>query len=208
MKIELQRNSWFNSDVFSFFVDDHYCEAVNDIVKKDCDEWASGLKNVKAKTCNWNGLRYPVIKELSDFACEKVLPSIGKSQNFKWNNWTAREAWINFYQKNDQAVPHHHYFADFCGVLITKTKESNLKFINPLEIHGYFKEFMTEESIHKINEKKGLFIFFPSYIYHKVEECTEDRISVAFNFLNESDQIKKEADEFQDSLKQHGNRLS
>jgi len=196
MNIELQRTPWFTTEVFSFFVDEHYCDAVNDIVAKDSDDWQSGLKNVKAKTSNWDGLRYPVIKELANFASEKVLPSIGETKNFKHNNWITREAWINFYEKDNQAIPHHHFFSDFCGILITKTKESNLKFISPLMVHGYFKEFMNADSIQRINEKKGLFIFFPSYLFHQVEECKEERISVAFNFEAQDDKTKKQQDDF------------
>ena len=47
------------------------------------------------------------------------------------------------------------------------------------------KPFETDNLIEKINEKKGLFIFFPSYIYHSVSRCEKDRVSVAFNFVNQ-----------------------
>ena len=37
----------------------------------------------------------------------------------------------------------------------------------------------------QINEIKGRLILFPSYLYHKVTDCENDRISVAFNFSND-----------------------
>ena len=36
----------------------------------------------------------------------------------------------------------------------------------------------------KINERKGTLILFPAYLYHEVMDCDEERITVAFNFIN------------------------
>ena len=70
-------------------------------------------------------------------------------------------------------------------ILITKTNEESLKFYSPNYIHNYKKPFEQINSIEKIKEKKGLFIFFPSCLFHSVDVCKDDRISVAFNFLNQ-----------------------
>jgi len=182
--IEIQRNSWFETDIFSFFMDEKYCDQINDIVEKEKSSWKKGLQNVKAKTSGWNGLRFPVIQEISNFLTKKILPSIGEAKNFQRNNWETMEAWINYYQKGDSTEPHHHFFSAYCAILITKTNESKLKFINPLEMHGYYKSFYDKKRDEKINEKKGLCILFPSYAFHAVEQCSDDRISVAFNFDN------------------------
>lgn len=34
-----------------------------------------------------------------------------------------------------------------------------------------------------INEKEGMFIFFPSWLFHGVNVCKSDRTTVAFNFV-------------------------
>jgi len=188
MNLEINKTSWFSTDVFSTVLDKVYCDEINSIVEKEQDQWKKGLANIKAKTSDWNGLRYPIIKEVADFACNKLLPTIGETKKWKFNNWVTAEAWINFYQKGDVANLHQHFFSDYCGVLITKTSASTLKFVTPLFMHGYYKEkFETQNYGELIKEREGLFILFPSYLLHEVSECQSDRISVAFNFMNKND---------------------
>ena len=185
MNLELNKNSWFQTEVFSTVLDKVYCDKINSIVEKEQDQWEKNLDNIKAKTSGWNGLRYPIVKEIADFACNKLLPTIGETKKWKYNNWETKEAWINFYQKGDLAKLHNHFFADYCGIFITKTEASTLRFVTPLSLHGYYKDaFETEKYAELITEREGLFILFPSYLVHEVSECQSDRISVAFNFIN------------------------
>jgi len=188
MNLELNKTSWFSTDVFSTVLDKAYCDEINSIVEKDHDQWKTNLQNVKAKTSGWNGLRYPIVQEVADFACNKLLPTIGETKKWKFNNWETKEAWINFYQKGDVANLHQHFFSDYCGIFITKTSASTLKFVTPLFMHGYYKEkFETQNYGELITEREGLFILFPSYLLHEVAECQSGRISVAFNFENHLD---------------------
>jgi hypothetical protein len=184
MNLELNKTSWFSTDIFSTVLEKAYCDEINSIVEKEQDQWKKGLANIKAKTSDWNGLRYPIVKEVADFACNKLLPTIGETKKWKHNNWETKEAWINFYQKGDVANLHNHFFAHYCGIFITKTNASTLRFVTPLALHGYYKKFETEKYAELITEKEGLFILFPSYLLHEVYECQSNRISVAFNFEN------------------------
>ena len=170
---------------FFFFVEENICDEINKIVDDENHLWNKGLLNVNAKTSNWDGLRYSPIKKLTELCVSDVLPYISKINNFSYSNWYTESAWINFYQTGDNSTIHHHFFNDFCAILITKCSENCLKFYSPMHIHGYKKPFETDNLIEKINEKKGLFIFFPSYIYHSVSRCEKDRVSVAFNFVNQ-----------------------
>tara|TARA_R110000772_G_scaffold124374_1_gene230951 strand:+ start:69 stop:656 length:588 start_codon:yes stop_codon:yes gene_type:complete len=186
MNLEIHKSSWFSSDVFSTVLDKAYCDEINSIVEKEQDQWKKGLKSIKAKTSGFDGLRYPIVQEVANFACSKLLPAIGETKKWKYNKWETNEAWINFYQKGDSANLHQHFFSDYCGIFITKSSASTLRFVTPLSIHGYYKsKFETEKYAELIKEKEGLFILFPSYLFHEVSECQSGRISVAFNFEND-----------------------
>ena len=182
---EINKTSLFPTNVFFTLLDKKYCDEINSIVENEQNHWKNNLKNVKAKTSGWNGLRYPVVQDIANFACSELLTPIGEKEKWKLNNWTTKEAWINFYQKGDSAVLHQHFFADYCGIFITKTNASALQLVTPLSVHGYYKErFENTNYAESITEKEGLFVLFPSYLLHGVSECQSDRISVAFNFEN------------------------
>jgi len=187
MNLEINKSNWFSTKVFSTVLDKAYCDEINSIVEKEQDQWKKNLQNIKAKTSGWYGLRYPIVQEISNFACDKLLPTIGETEKWKYNTWKTESAWINFYQKGDAADLHNHFFSDYCGVFITKTSASNLKFVTPLSMHGYYKKFESTNYAELITERKGLFILFPSYLFHEVSDCQSDRISVAFNFMNKDD---------------------
>lgn len=177
---------WFPINVFHTKVDDEICDKLIEKVMIDKDTWKKGLKNVHAKTTGWNCLgKYKELDEINFLITQTLLPKIGESQNWKYNNWSTREAWINFYEKGDFAQIHCHGGSDFCAVLILKPGEGNLLFHRRQHIESESRPFeqVTDE---RINEKKGTLIFFPSYLYHSVTESKSDRVSVAFNFTNEA----------------------
>jgi len=185
MNLEISKINWFPTEVYSCVLDEEYYLPINNLVEEEKNNWNKNLSNVQAKTSGWDGLKYKPVQDLSDFAINKILPSIGELSKWKNNNWITRQAWINFYQKGDTTKMHNHFFVDFCAVLITKTTESSLRFVNPLAVHSYYKtRFETQNFSEIVSERNGLFIFFPSYLMHEVIECQSDRISVAFNFEN------------------------
>ena len=185
MNLKINKVSFFPVNVFECTIDESYCDSVIELVEKEKLSWGKDLKNVKALTTGWNGLRYSILQDIGNFACSSILPAIGNSQQWQYNNWYTKEAWINFYQKKDYATPHCHYYADFCAVLIVREGQGNLNFCNIIDGFQIKKPFELETH-EKIIEKKGSFIFFPSWLYHYVSEVEKDRITVAFNFANEA----------------------
>lgn len=182
----IETNLWFADQIFSTKIDESFCDLLIEKINIDKNKWKKGLKNVRALTTGWDGLnKYNELKEISTLCCKTLLPTIGQSMNWQYNNWTTNSAWINFYQKGDSTDLHNHRGSDFCGVLILKPGEGNLLFHDSKFIENKQKAFEQIED-QRINEKKGTLILFPSYSYHSVTECKNDRISVAFNFLNES----------------------
>tara|TARA_R100001440_G_C2520614_1_gene118820 strand:- start:7 stop:597 length:591 start_codon:yes stop_codon:yes gene_type:complete len=182
---KVEKTNWFPTEVYSTKIDDSICDNILKDIEHDKNQWEKGLRYVDAKTTGWNGLkRYQVIRDLSDFISKKVLPEIGKTKQWKYNNWYAHEAWINFYEKKDKAHLHFHAIADYSAVLIVQPGKGNLVFAKTEDVQGLSKKF--EEQINqRINEEKGTLILFPSWLYHAVEDCEIDRITVAFNFTNE-----------------------
>tara|TARA_Y100000114_G_scaffold74195_1_gene68028 strand:+ start:5123 stop:5686 length:564 start_codon:yes stop_codon:yes gene_type:complete len=183
MNLQLNKNAFFPTNIYECTVQDDYCDTIIDIVENDKDTWSKNLVNVNALTTGWDGLRYPILREIGNFACDKILPAIGKSENWTYNNWQTQETWINFYRSKDYAVPHTHFFTDFSAILIVKEGQGNLKFCSLKDVIGAKKKFEVETH-EKINERRGSFIFFPSWLTHYVSDVNTDRITVAFNFNN------------------------
>ena len=179
MSLILNKVNFFPVEVYSVTVEKHTCDEIVKIVEEEKNNWDKDLLNVKAKTSGWNGLRFPIIKEISNFSCKEILPKI-----YSTGEWKCEEAWINYYQEGDYTHVHNHASKTYSAVLIAKTKCNALVFENIANIYslGNYKKIHNNE---KINEQDGLFIFFPSWLFHSVEKCTDERITVAFNFYNE-----------------------
>jgi len=185
MNLTVEKENWFPTTIFHTKIGKDIVLQIKDIVEKEKEFWKDGLKNVKAKTSGFDGLRYPIVQEIGDFCCASILPKISKEVNWKSNNWHCEEGWINYYQKGDYTRPHVHNRRDYCAVLIVEPGEGNLKFHDPKSIHTVLK-FFENNFDRTINEEEGTLIFFPSWLYHSVSECKKERITLAFNFLNES----------------------
>lgn len=181
----IEKNLWFADQIFNTQIDESFCDLLIEKIDQDKNGWEKGLKNVKALTTGWNGLsKYNELEEISTLCCETLLPTIGNSMNWQYNNWSTSSAWVNFYQEGDSTDLHNHRGNDFCAVLILKPGEGDLLFHNSKFVERQLKAFEQVED-QRINEKKGTLILFPSYLYHSVTECKTERISVAFNFFND-----------------------
>ena len=183
--MEIKPVNFFPTEVYFTEVKDSLCDEIIKLVNKEKTNWKKNLANVEAITSGWDGLRYPIIKEIAEYASNSILKSIGLNKNWKYNNWNCREAWINIYQKNDKSNSHSHFFNDYCAILIVQPSEGNLFFTDPKDVHSFTRPF-ENKNIEKINEQKGMFIFFPSTLFHAVSSCQNERITVAFNFENNS----------------------
>ena len=183
--MQITKHLWFPEKVYNVQINENVCDEIIQLVEKDKITWKKNLKNVQALTSGWNGTRYPIIKSLSDHITKDILPEIGKDQSWKFNNWQTDDAWINFYQEKDEAFAHNHQGCHYCAVLIVKPSNGNLVFCHRGLIEKDNTSFKNYE-LQEINEKKGSLILFPQNMYHYVSACTSERITVAFNFVNNS----------------------
>jgi uncharacterized protein (TIGR02466 family) len=98
-------------------------------------------------------------------------------------------AWAMVNKKDAFNMPHVHPHETFCAVLYLQTpnKCGNLVFKNPTSSSHYPINDNKDGfyGTHTITPAKGLICFFPAYLEHYVEhnQSNEDRISIAFNFL-------------------------
>lgn len=179
----------FATPIYTCHLDDGFCNALIEKVINDKDKFIRGLVNVNALTTGWDGLRkYQELRDIGYWISKSILPEIGKLQKWKYNNWRCSTAWINFYEKGDTARLHNHKFEDYSGILILEPGNGNLMFVSPDEVFNNYRPFYNPES-KKVNEKKGTLILFPDYMFHQVTDCEKQRISVAFNFINDAHSI-------------------
>ena len=169
----LHKAVYFPQIVYHTVIDEEICDQINAVTEKEKHKWKKGLRNVKALTSGWDSQHYPIIKDISDFIIEKILPNI-----MNVSNLICESCWINAYTKGDSAKPHDHIGADMCAVLLTTNTSKNcLKFIDNL----------AQSLVEEVNEQKGLLIIFPPELVHLVEEVEDQqRITVAFNFLKDA----------------------
>tara|TARA_R100001129_G_scaffold186486_1_gene178418 strand:- start:92 stop:679 length:588 start_codon:yes stop_codon:yes gene_type:complete len=183
--LQIEVSELFSTSIYTCKVDDNFCDALSQKVISDKDSWQKGLKNVDALSSGWDGLdKYEELKNISNWISQSILPQIGQAQNWKYNNWWCKSAWINFYEKGDTAKLHNHKFMDYCGILILKPGNGNLVFVSSDVVMDNVRPFQTIEN-QKVNEKKGTLILFPDHMFHQVIDCENQRISVAFNFVND-----------------------
>ena len=166
----LNKTLYFPKVVYHTVLDEEICNQVNGLANKEKSNWKKDLNNVKAITSGWHSFHYPILNDLSQFICSKILPSVSPHQK-----WKTKHVWVNVYSRGDKAKPHDHIGVDMCAVLLTtKTTKNCLK-------------FMENNMLEQVNEQKGLLIIFPPELVHLVEEVEDQqRITVAFNFLKDA----------------------
>ena len=143
--------------------------------------------NVKARRTAWDShYRYPQIRSLSD-ALVDIIKDWIKKENFDAPYIKVHDCWINWYNKNDHAVPHVHgthlslvYFvdvedsgADFLfhkdGRFVLRRKEDNETFRNNLR---------------SVKVKNGTVLMFSGDSMHSVTPNLSEhtRITFAVNY--------------------------
>ena len=69
MNLTVEKENWFPTTIFHTKIGKDIVLQIKDIVEKEKEFWKDGLKNVKAKTSGFDGLRYPIVQEIGDFCC-------------------------------------------------------------------------------------------------------------------------------------------
>jgi len=135
-----------------------------------------------------NDIIEPILKQ-----CKDVLEAITLDFNIK-KEYTLKHgnSWININQPNDYNLDHCHRGSFFSSVFYVKSKDKKAKLVLSMpsghEKECYFQDFLEEGSRYTsprlgYTPQEGQIIFFPSYLLHHVLPSTEERISIATNFI-------------------------
>ncbi len=128
---------------------------------------------------------YPVLSQKILDLFEKFIDDIGFTAKFSFTT-----SWLTRLRKGDKIQEHVHKNCEFSGVLYFDddyTGQTPLQFVNPLRHLTQFHDAFAKPSGYvndwTLEPKKGLVIFFPSFIYHYALESESDkeRRSLAFN---------------------------
>ena len=144
MTIEISKHKLFTEEIYSFNMPDfnYWKKEINEIVKIENNavhNHSTDLKflsNIQARRTAWDThLRYPSMLNISkEFI--KIIESFVKSEDFDVPSINLTELWINWYVKNQMAVPHCHGTA-FSLVFFVDVEKSNTSFL----INKDYKKF-------------------------------------------------------------------
>jgi uncharacterized protein (TIGR02466 family) len=170
----------FYTNVWFFYLNFDFDKAINQCIKLQYDLSSTRISNVLGYhspvfDCdNFNNKFSYIANEIIE-PLEEVKLEIKK--NFKLDQF-----WININQKHSYNKNHNHPGALLGSVLYLKTPNNcgDIVFENPFEMTG----FPSFQGSYRIKPTQGLFLIFPAYLRHDVEQnlSEEDRISLAFNF--------------------------
>jgi len=192
--IQINRLPIFTTEIFSFELPNFkiWQERIKQIVLVE-ENSSFNTKpedecNIKASRTAWNShARYPAMRELS-FELANYLQLFIKNEGYDVPELEILNSWINWYKKDQHAIPHKHkdalaviLFVDvedtdakLCfhadnNLVLTKKEDSNINFSN-------FKS---------LNAKNGTVIFFDGHISHSVSanSTNKNRISAVFNYF-------------------------
>tara|TARA_R110000796_G_scaffold103604_3_gene213024 strand:+ start:31 stop:678 length:648 start_codon:yes stop_codon:yes gene_type:complete len=196
--LDIQTIDIFGDEVFYFKMPNHknWLEQIKQIIKIE-DNTLHNFNtepdeecHVKAKRTAWDShLRYPAVGNLTT-EIEKIILELIKNLNYDAPQIGVLDSWINWYKKNNFAVPHHHKGGGHLSVVyflnVEKTnaqfifhKESSFQLIKKTDKENSFTNFLKI-----IDVKDGDVLMFPTSLVHSVSVNSTDklRITYASNF--------------------------
>jgi uncharacterized protein (TIGR02466 family) len=196
MNLEIMKHNIFVEEAWSFTMPDHekWRKEIKDIIlvennkeihkhttipEEDC--------NVKAKRTAWDShYRYPSIRSLTD-ELSNIIGDWIKKENFDAPYINVQDCWINWYNKNDHAVPHSHgvhlslvYFVD------VEDSGADFLFLKSGKFELIRKE--NNETFHNnikyVKVKNGTVLMFNGALMHSVTPnlSNSTRITFAANY--------------------------
>tara|TARA_R110000868_G_scaffold140537_5_gene356264 strand:+ start:15869 stop:16489 length:621 start_codon:yes stop_codon:yes gene_type:complete len=194
--ISISKTPLFTQEVYSFIMPDHehWKEQIKNIIlvekNKNLHSHSTTPKeecNVKANRTAWDThIKYGSISILSQ-KLRTIIQDFTIQENFDVPKLEIQDCWINWYDKNNYAVPHNHtchlslvYFVD-----VEDTKASFL-FHENNNFRLVKKNENSEEIniVKKIHAKDGMVLMFNGNICHSVtpNQTNEERVTLALNF--------------------------
>ena len=122
---------------------------------------------------------YPEMKKLFTSISLQILKEVAGAEKIKITT-----SWLTAIEPNANPTLHRHSNSWFSGVYYFQDSYSGLEFKNPIERDIDLKNGKLTSNW-KLNPKKNMLVFFPSYLYHKIEKNTFDEVrhSLAFNIM-------------------------
>ena len=122
---------------------------------------------------------YPEMKKLFTSISLQILKEVAGAEKIKITT-----SWLTAIAPNATPTLHRHSNSWFSGVYYFQDSYSGLEFKNPIERDIDLKNGKLTSNW-KLNPKKNMLVFFPSYLYHKIDKNTFDEVrhSLAFNIM-------------------------
>ena len=196
MNIEITKHNIFIDEAWSFTMPNHekWRKEIKNIILVENNKKIhkhttipEHACNVKANRTEWDShFRYPQIRSLTD-EFSNIIGDWAKKENFDAPSLEIEDCWINWYNKNDHAVPHLHavhlslvYFVDVedsgaeflfhkAGRFVLIRKENNTTFCSNLR---------------SVKVKNGTVLMFSGDLTHSVTPnlSNSTRITFAANY--------------------------
>jgi len=189
---EVTRLPIFTQEVFYFQLEnlDFWQKKINEIIaieEKIFKTVPDRQCNVFAKRTDWNSHeRYESLGDLGQNIRESLEDFIEK-EGYDIPELALHECWINWYNKDDHAVPHKH--DNFLAVvLFLDVENSDSYFYVHADVNAVLQKKDEQNTISnkikQINIKDGTVLFFDGKVTHSVSanKSERTRITVAFNF--------------------------
>ena len=122
---------------------------------------------------------YPEMKKLFTNISLQILKEVTGVEKIKITT-----SWLTAIEPNANPTLHRHSNSWFSGVYYFQDSYSGLEFKNPIDRDIDLKNGKLTGNW-RLNPKKNMLVFFPSYLYHKIEKNTFDEVrhSLAFNIM-------------------------
>ena len=122
---------------------------------------------------------YPEMKKLFTSISLQILKEVAGVEKIKITT-----SWLTAIAPNATPTLHRHSNSWFSGVYYFQDSYSGLEFKNPIDRDIDLKNGKLTGNW-RLNPKKNMLVFFPSYLYHKIEKNTFDEVrhSLAFNIM-------------------------
>jgi len=192
---EITKHNIFVEEAWSFTMPDHekWSKEIKNIIlvenNKEIHNHTTVIPptNVKAKRTAWDShFRYPQIRSLTD-ALADIIEDWIKKENFDAPYIKVHDCWINWYNKNDHAVPHVHgthlslvYFVDVedSGADFLFHKDGRFVLIRKKDSETF------RNNLRSVKVKNGTVLMFSGDSMHSVTPNLSDntRITFAVNY--------------------------
>ena len=206
IEIEITKTPLFTDEVSFFTMPDHehWKEQIHNIIKvednKNIHKYTTipnKEDSVKASRTAWDShLRYSAIGTLTDKIVEIIHSSV-RQDGYDAPLLRIEDAWINWYKKDQFALPHIHA-SHISVVYFVDTENSSSDFIFTQKDHYRLLKKEGDKTItntHKqMNIKDGTVIFFNGNMWHSVSPnlSNKTRITFATNLIAEYHGERKE----------------